>query len=62
MAGKKKLENDGRAKKITLLGNGTYRILADLHYCRQTVKTRLLIIRSENCYISQLDVKTFVYF
>lgn len=41
MAGKK-LENDGRArkKKTTPLGNETYRILADLHYCRQTVKRR----------------------
>lgn len=38
--GGKKLEIDGRAgkKNNTQLDNGTYRILADLHYCGQTVK------------------------
>ena len=37
----KRLENIGHVRKITktqILGDGTYRILADLHYCRQTVK------------------------
>jgi len=38
----KRLENNGHVRKITntqtILGDGTYRILADLHYCRQTVK------------------------
>ena len=35
--------NEGHAwkKKTTPLGDETYRILADLHYCRQTVKRRM---------------------
>ena len=45
------------AQKKTPLGNRTYRILADLHYCRQTVKRRLLMIRIiiSLSYISRLS-------
>lgn len=35
-----KMTDAPEKKKTTLLGNETYRILADLHYCRQTAKRR----------------------